>query len=404
MSPFIPLGTRRRRAVRALVLVAALLGPTCLTTPADAYLYWTNPELGTLERANLAGGEVDERFIAGASRPNGVAVGAKYVYWANEASGTIGRANLEGGEVNESFIAGIKGVDEVALNGKYLYWASGLKNTIGRSNLEGGEVNKSLIAGEGNVVALAVHGNYIYWSSEPGLWIARANLEGGEVKRRFIYRMEELEGPFGPLALTVHGKHIYWCDPDFGSIGRANLDGKHVTRRFIGGIVGPVGVATFGKYIYWVNNIDSEIGRADLDGADANQHLISDRSTGGPLHIAANGALPPWTLTLTSFPSSSVGVPLTIEAVTNNPLGESSYRINVFSRSKSGTWLPLTTCTTTVCDGSFSPPPPYPASGEVAADVGPAGARPFSKRTVVSKTLKVTAAYTPPHCEGSECM
>jgi hypothetical protein len=47
---------------------------------------------------------VNHSFISGASTPFGVAVDSQYVYWANFGTGTIGRAALGGGEVNQAFI------------------------------------------------------------------------------------------------------------------------------------------------------------------------------------------------------------------------------------------------------------------------------------------------------------
>ena len=49
------------------------------------------------------------------------------------------------------------------------------------------------------------------------------------------------------------------------------------------------------------------------------------------------------------------------------------------------------------------PPPPYPATAQIEAEVGPAHIKPFSTRAIVSPRLKVTAHFTRATCKGSNC-
>src|SRR5262249_24071058 len=64
---------------------------------------------------NLDGSGVNQSFIAGASRPFGVAVDAAHLYWTNQffspelssSQGAIGRANLDGSGVNQRLITGL---------------------------------------------------------------------------------------------------------------------------------------------------------------------------------------------------------------------------------------------------------------------------------------------------------
>ena len=88
--------------------IAGAHSPTGLALDAR-HLYWAEDPTGvahtaTLARADLRGTHVNHSFISGASGPFGVAVDSHYLYWANYASGTIGRARLGGGEVNQAFI------------------------------------------------------------------------------------------------------------------------------------------------------------------------------------------------------------------------------------------------------------------------------------------------------------
>ena len=54
-----------------------------LAARADAALYWTNINSGTIGRANLDGSGIDQAFISGADEPVGLAVDDAHVYWAN---------------------------------------------------------------------------------------------------------------------------------------------------------------------------------------------------------------------------------------------------------------------------------------------------------------------------------
>jgi hypothetical protein len=71
----------------------------------DEYIYWSNYDDGHIGRSSLGGSGIDWDFID-SSNALGGAVNRTGVYWA-DASGTIGRANLDGGEVNENLVTGI---------------------------------------------------------------------------------------------------------------------------------------------------------------------------------------------------------------------------------------------------------------------------------------------------------
>jgi hypothetical protein len=81
----------------------------------NGFIYWSDAANNTIGRASLANlsGTVNDRFITGASDPQGVAVDARYIYWSNSGQGgtatdrnTIGRANVDGTGVNQRFITG----------------------------------------------------------------------------------------------------------------------------------------------------------------------------------------------------------------------------------------------------------------------------------------------------------
>jgi hypothetical protein len=388
---------RRLGGARMLAVPALLLVSGCWTAHASAYVYWSNVKTGTIGRATLEGTEVDQSFITGADA-SGVAVQGKYIYWADGATSAIGRANLAGGEVDPSFIPGDGQAIGVAVHGSYIYWSNVADRTIGRATLAGAEVNERFIPATGPD-GVAVNSSFVYWvNNEPGgFTIGRANLDGSGVDQSLI------TDPFVPEGVAVDNSHVYWAN-SFGAntIGSATVDGAHANPSFIAAKE-PYGVAVHGKFLYWTNEATNTIGRAGLGGSGVNQSFISGADD--PQGVAVNNAVPPWTLELTSSPSPS-GVPLAIHALANNPLAGTKYRLKIYGRDKGGKWFLLGQCKTSSCTGSFSPPPPYPATAEVEADVGTASAKPFGKGAIVSRKVKVTASYVPtkPHCKGSECM
>jgi hypothetical protein len=66
----------------ALVLAALAVATLALAARADAYVYWTNYDPGTIGRANLDGTGVDQSFITGLGTfPLGVGVDDAHAYW-----------------------------------------------------------------------------------------------------------------------------------------------------------------------------------------------------------------------------------------------------------------------------------------------------------------------------------
>ena len=84
---------------------------------AGQYLYWTNAKSWTIGRAVVSGAtaeHVEQGFInsGSATKPCGIATYGSYLYWANSTGGpgepesTIERANIDGTGVEERFITG----------------------------------------------------------------------------------------------------------------------------------------------------------------------------------------------------------------------------------------------------------------------------------------------------------
>ena len=112
--------------------------PEKLTNDAN-----TGPEqaLAAIERDNLAGGPVETPGFIAPQRAIGVAADATHIYWADPQLGTIGRADLDGANKDPAFIApgttkcevkGEPGIFEdveshpryVAVDAEHVYWTN----------------------------------------------------------------------------------------------------------------------------------------------------------------------------------------------------------------------------------------------------------------------------------------
>ena len=187
-------------------------------TTDGSYVYWTDPDNGTIGRAGLDGSGATDQFLAvyapcgpsgypAASGPGGVAVGAGHIYWTNPGAYTIGRANLDGSGINNSFISLTSAELQpaaIAISGSDLYWSDtpilGVGNTIGHAQLDGNgalvpsSVNSSFITGVSTDATLTVSGGYLYFDNGDD-WIGRSTLDGSSVVRHFVNA-----GPGGQLA------------------------------------------------------------------------------------------------------------------------------------------------------------------------------------------------------------
>ena len=389
---------RRFGAVHVLAVAAVLAGSGCWAAQASAYVYWANEGDNTIGVASLAGFGVNQRLIANAGPPTALAIAGRYIYWGSDA-GTIGRANLNGTGVDESLFSGSGGPQGLAVGATHIYWTDDIVGdfTIERANLEGKEVEPEFIKGAKGPDGVAVDGNYVYWANSAGNSIGRATLEGKEVEQEFI------KGADFPHGVAVNSSYIYWANSNGNTIGRASITGGSVDQRFITGANYPTGVAVSLNYIYWANDASNTIGQALLlNGRVLSQSFITGADS--PNGVAVTTAVPRWTLKLTAAPASSTGIPVTVDAVTDNILVGTPHYINIYARYTGGKWFPLAKCKASSCVGSLSPPPPYPATAEVEADVGPAHAKPFSPQAIISRKLSVTAHFTRPTCKGNNCM
>jgi hypothetical protein len=317
-----------------------------------AHVYWADPKLGTIGRADLDGTDPDPEFIDPgtveceaeeepgvfeevAARPRYVAVDSEHVYWTNtgcsdkfgalEGTGTIGRADIEGDplSVQPAFIAGASDPQGIAVNGEYVYWANAGKpdalRAIARATVGGGDIKQSFARFNFNGRApsgVALSSSQIYvTANESGsnAYVRRIPLDGGGP--------EEGEGFFigksGVRGVAVDGSHVYWATQASGeeAIGRADLDLENPEPNFIPLDGRPNGLALDSSHLYWANNGEAPSNpgndlyrwsaNADgeghhltdltADGADENgaevQGVLGASADGRYVYFGANGVL-----------------------------------------------------------------------------------------------------------------
>jgi sugar lactone lactonase YvrE len=254
------------------------------TSPDGHYLYWADPQQGTIARATLDPGtgavvEVDSSFIEpgpteaetfpetqvgilhpGPTRPIYVAAGpcaggGECVYWTNTGpplgesinnenaggpvlgGGTIGRAKLNGetGEaedVKPAWISGASNPEGIAVNSEHIYWANAgntpSTGSIGRAKLDGSEANQEFIPIKDQTIVprgLALSASQIYFSADEGSggingFVWHLPLSGNEAEKEFVFIGNEHPHLRG---LAIAGPDLYWVAQGEGAIGRIPL-------------------------------------------------------------------------------------------------------------------------------------------------------------------------------------
>ena len=196
-------------ALAALAL--ALLAALAVAPRADAFVYWTNADGGSIGRANNDGGGANQFFITGCTQPLGMAIDAGHIYWSNQTRNTIGRASLDGTAVDQEFVTGVQGrVQGISITEDYIFWVTD-QAIVGRANLDGTGVTNSLFTRTGEVSwDLYARGSYVYWSfrdSAGAYGIHRGNLKGTSMTKNILLIERD-----PVLGMWVGPSYIFWGD------------------------------------------------------------------------------------------------------------------------------------------------------------------------------------------------
>jgi virginiamycin B lyase len=283
-------------------------------TVDSQYVYWADPQLGTIGRAELDGENVEAEFIEidsieceieeepgvfeeVAARPRYVAVDSEHVYWTNtgcsnaigpiNGTGLIGRADVEGtpASVEPEFITGVSNPQGIAVNSEHIYWASAgdgpTERSIGRADLDGDGV-------EQNFFPVGLHLQSVPYGiglSADHLYIAAADNENHDYAFRVSLDGSEQEAIFtgngGVGGVAVDSSHAYLVARGEEAIARLDLDLKNLDKQFIPLEGTAIGLAVDSAHLYWSNNGDSppnpgnDLYRYSAE-ADAEGHHLAD--------------------------------------------------------------------------------------------------------------------------------
>jgi sugar lactone lactonase YvrE len=235
--------------------------------------------LGTIGRADIDGnpGSVNQRFVEGASGPNGITVDSSHVYWANAKAAKhdyVGRADISGdpASVQQEFIPVANG--DVAVDSEHIYYSyeSTGGGFIRRTDLsgeheEGIEPASPILAGAQEGPPLAIDGSHLYFANPDGNLIGRVDLNGSGAVTNPVSLVTDAAHPEG---LAVDAGHVYWSanqqvEPNPGNdLYRYDAEphaGKHLTDIAVdnadaNGIEaqGVLGASEDGAYLYYVAN------------------------------------------------------------------------------------------------------------------------------------------------------
>ena len=257
--------------------------------PKSSKVYWSEPNMGTLYRANLDGSDVE--IIVQQNRVGAMTLhrGSAKVYWANGLEDTtVHRANFDGSGhevVWKTSTQRFFGIDVDESRG-HIYWASANRlesverREILRANLDGTAVESIIAKGIKHPEGIAVDelGEKIYWVDahwKTNRKISRANLDGSSPEDLVIDGI----GRAGDIEVDVESGKMYWVDVNRG-IHHANVDGT-VVEVLIGNLDGiyGVGIDQIGEKIYWTDSerfLDT-IQVANLNGMNQKTLVTVDR-------------------------------------------------------------------------------------------------------------------------------
>lgn len=333
----------RRLLAFSLLLLLLLQGALAQKahSNAEAQIYWSDAEVGTISRADLAGGDYEVLFIDPTDSPRGIALdvpGQKLyaitghpggywtisrgdldgqnmetleamvdelvqpnaltidhqggrILWTDSARDVIGQANLDGSNAAVHFSPGPRDPSGIALDpvhGK-LYWSD--YGEIYRSNLDGSAtqtISSSFVTRLPVGLAVDYKNNKLYFTQSNNIpeeyAIVQTNLDGSDEQIVFFSDIARSGG----IALDLVEEKMYWTEGSGAAvIHRANLDGSDV-ESVVTGVPSPLGIALdlFAKKMYWASWEMMEIWSADLDGS--NVQAIVDTRPEHPRHVAVD--------------------------------------------------------------------------------------------------------------------
>ena len=260
-NPEIPSGETAATRTDIEDLITGLTSPYGIAVdPRRGKMYWTDPKACKVQCANLEipPGETPatrtdiENLVTGLDSPTGIAIDVfrRKIYWTDPNLGKIQRANPDGSGV-EDLITGLTSPSGIGIDvsrGK-VYWTSISDGKIQGANLDGSGV-EDCISGLTNPTGIAFDGDPnwgMYWTDYGAKKIQRGDYPG-------LGRTEDcltgLSGPWdiaaGGIDAGVFRDKIYWTDVGSNQIQYAIKSGYGGAEDFITtGLLAPRGIVFY---------------------------------------------------------------------------------------------------------------------------------------------------------------
>jgi len=194
---------------------------------AMSNVYWVDAELGTVNQAPQAGGNVIV-LARNQAQPQAIAVDLDHVYWVNGGSGGIGTVNsvpIGGGTVTTLATGQSKPVG-IAVDPSYthIYWISGV-NAHDQPSVSSvlslaigappGTPPTVLASGYGSPMGIAVDDEYVYWTNYTDGTVVKTRTSGEGAPYTLASGSTNCNNP---AAIVVKDNTVYWANQGNGTI------------------------------------------------------------------------------------------------------------------------------------------------------------------------------------------
>ncbi|XP_028129361.1 low-density lipoprotein receptor-related protein 6 [Diabrotica virgifera virgifera] len=217
-----------------------------------------------------------------------------YIYWSDDEVKTIQKAKIDGTEQQDVIWAEIQHPDGIALDwiARNIYWTDAGTDRIEVSTLTGG-YRKVIIMDklhDPRGIAVAPELGWLFWSdwNEKEPKIERCNLDGSE---RVQIVTENLGWPNG-ITLDHKKTRIYWGDAKLDKIEYSDMDGSNRRELIDDNVPHVFGFTLMGDYIYWTDWQRRAIDKANKETGGEREVIVDQmENVMGLKAINLNGAV-----------------------------------------------------------------------------------------------------------------
>ena len=251
--------------------------------PGANKIYWSNPGLQKIRRANPDGSEREDVITDITSFANDIALDLinNKLYWTDKPGHVIRRSNLDGSEV-ETVVATDTTVTPGSLvvdpERDVFYWVGVFDQgeepreyRVLRTTLDGSGA-EPVVSGQSSIGKLALDrvNDKLYWSSLAEDAIFRSNIDGSTIEK-IIDPQDDQISPYD-VAVNPDQNILFWSDQFGDSIYRANLDGSNNQFIVEPDEIGSMTLDPVNGRIYFTDLFSSRVLGVDVDGT--NQQVL----------------------------------------------------------------------------------------------------------------------------------